>query len=386
MMVPSPQNILVRGTNWIGDAVMTLPALDALIRHYPEARITVLANPWTAKVYQNFPGVSEVLALEPTGRHKGITGCFKMARELAKYHFDLAVLFQNAFSAALITFLARIPERWGYAHDGRSPLLTKAVQRLPHERSIHESFYYLHLLQGLGINAPYQPPHLDAPAAAKAEAEGILAAAGIGEKEFLLLLAPGASYGSAKRWTEKRFAKAAALILQKYPGRVALLGSEAEVESARRVAAMLPQPCLNLAGHTSLDTCMAIMSRASLLLTNDSGLMHLGGALGVPLVAAFGPTNPAATGPLGHSRVIHSAASCAPCLKRECPKTQICFDDATPEKVAEAAISLLHSVKHLPEINVSGILVEQPWSMPESDQPSIDPVSPAHNVLGPIPL
>jgi len=339
LTAPSPSEILVRGTNWIGDAVMTLPALTALHDHFPQARLTVLTRPWAADVYNGQAGVARVMTYEPAGRHRGLAGAWRLIRELA--HFDLALLFQNAFSAALFPALARIPERWGYARDGRGWLLTRAVRVEPSDLTVHQVFYYLNLLKKLGIPAPYRPPRLPLEEAALAESETILSQAGLGGVPYLAL-APGAAFGPAKRWPEAEFARAARLILSRRPGGTVILGGLEEAPAAARLTEMLPDPKLNLAGRTTLATAKAALSRATLLLTNDSGLMHLGGALDVPLVAVFGPTDPTATAPLGLSRLIKSRASCAPCLKRVCPlPRQICFDEVSPALVAEAALELL---------------------------------------------
>jgi heptosyltransferase-2 len=340
MTAKSPAEILVRGANWIGDAVMTLPALAALHDHFTQARLTLLTRPWAAEVYRGQPGVTQVMTYEPAGRHRGLAGGLSLVRELA--HFDLALLFQNAFSAALFPALARIPERWGYARDGRGWLLTRAIRIKPLDLSGHEVFYYLNLLEKLGIPAPYRPPRLHLDESALAEAETLLSPAGLGGGQPILALAPGAAFGPAKRWPETDFAQAARLILKHRPGGTVILGGTEEAPAAARLAEMLPAPKLNLAGRTALSTAMAVLSRASLLLTNDSGLMHLGGALGVPLAAVFGPTDPTATGPLGPSRLIKSRAPCAPCRKRVCPlPRQICFDEVRPALVAEAALELL---------------------------------------------
>jgi len=333
--------ILVRGANWIGDAVMTLPALAALHDHFPQARLTVMTKPWAAGVYEGQAGVAQVLTYEPNGRHRGLTGALALIRELA--HFDLAMLFQNAFSAALFPALARVPERWGYARDGRRLLLTRAARIEPLDLKVHEVFYYLNLLEKLGLPAPYRPPSLSIDEAARAEAEALLNPAGLGQGKFVLALAPGAAFGPAKRWPEANFAQAARQILAGRPGGgTVILGGTEETPAADRLTEMLPEPKLNLAGRTPLKTAMAVLSRANLLLTNDSGLMHLGGALGLPLAAVFGPTNPVSTAPLGPSRLIRSRAPCAPCLKRICPlPRQICFDEVSPDLVAEAALELL---------------------------------------------
>ena len=337
-MPQTPAEILVRGANWIGDAVMTLPALAALRDHFPKARLTVMTKPWAVGVYQSQAGVDQLLTYEPRGRHRGLTGILALARELAR--FDLALLFQNAFSAALFPALARIPERWGYARDGRGWLLTKAIRVEPQDLMLHQVFYYLNLLKKLGLAAPYRPPRLTLDE--NPEAEELLATSGLGQGQPFLALAPGAAFGPAKRWPEAGFAQAAHLILEQRPGGAVILGGPDEAPAATSLMKMLPEPKLNLAGRTSLKAAMSVLSRAALLLTNDSGLMHLGGALDVPLVALFGPTNPAATAPLGLSRLIKSRAACAPCKKRICPlPRQICFDEVNPDLVAEAALELL---------------------------------------------
>ena len=348
---PAASNILVRGTNWVGDAIMTLPALSALAASYPDSRLTVLARPWAMGVYQGQPGVSAVTSLAADGVHRGLFGRLRLARELAGQHYDLAVLFQNAFEAAFITALARIPERWGYARDGRGFLLTKPVKVEPADLLVHESFYYLNILERAGLNAPFTRPRLRPHPEAVREARAALFRQGEKPGDFLLALAPGASFGSAKRWPVENFALAARLILDQLSppvrarARVMILGGPGEIEAAYALDKLLPGPgTLNLAGRTSLMVAMALLNRASLLLTNDSGLMHLGGALDVPLVAVFGPTNPRTTAPLGLSRLIRSKASCAPCLKRECPlDRRICFDDVTAEAVAAAGLELINS-------------------------------------------
>jgi heptosyltransferase-2 len=325
----------------VGDAVMTLPATRALAAAFP-GRLTVLTRPWAMDIYRRQDGVDDVLPHDRGGQHRGLAGRWQLARGLAARDFDLAVLFQNAFEAAFIAALARVPQRWGYARDGRSPLLTKAVPLQPGDRYIHESFYYLQLLERAGLAAPFTRPCLTPKPEDFAVAEALLAKAGVRPGEFLLAVAPGAAFGSAKRWPAENFSRAADYILGEIPGRAMILGGPGEKEAAARVAEGLGSRAINLAGAGTLSVSMALMRRAKLLLTNDSGLMHVGGALDIPLVAMFGPTNPLTTAPLGPSRLLRSAAPCAPCLKRECPlPRQMCFDDVTPERARAAALDLL---------------------------------------------
>ncbi|MDL2226038.1 lipopolysaccharide heptosyltransferase II [Deltaproteobacteria bacterium OttesenSCG-928-M10] len=348
MITEPPANILVRGTNWVGDAVMTLPAVSALAAAFPQSRLSVLTRPWAAGVYEHHPQVAEVIGHDRDGAHRGLIGRFKLAGQLKRRGFDLAVLFQNAFEAALMAFMARAPERWGYARDSRSFLMTKAIRLEPADRFIHESFYYLNILERAGLPAPFSLPRLTPKPEAARDAEQLFREAGLKEGEFWLALAPGAAFGSAKRWPVENFAEAARLILDEAAGqgqgRALILGGQGEMDVAAELAALLPDRALNVAGRTSLAVSLGLLKRADLLLANDSGLMHLGGALGVPLAAAFGPTNPLTTAPLGRSRLVRSAAPCSPCLKRECPlPRRICFDGVTPELMAAEALSLLEN-------------------------------------------
>lgn len=321
---------------------MTLPALNAVAQNYPGARLTVLTRSWVAGVYQGQPGVAAVVDDD----ERGFFARLRLAGRLKKGGFDLALLFQNAFGAALTAALAGIPQRWGYARDGRGFLLSRPV-RLSHAlRQVHEVFYYLDLLESLGLEAPYRHPRLAADPEVEKSVDELLKAAGVGPAEKPLILAPGAAYGSAKRWPVEFFAQAARQVLKYRPSTAIILGGKSEAGAADSLAGLLEGPVLNLAGRTSLGQAAAIMKRGALMLTNDSGLMHIAGAQGLPLVAAFGPTNPRTTAPLGLSRLIRSRAACAPCLKRECPlERQICWDDVGPDKVVQAALELLDPPK-----------------------------------------
>ncbi len=337
-----PNKILVRGANWVGDAVMTLPALYALAGNFPGANITLLTRPWAAPVYEHQPLLGEVLRHDKDGRHQGFLGRLRLARELAAQKFTAAYLFQNAFEAALISFLARIPKRAGFARDGRAFLLTDPVALRESDRYIHESFYYLEILERLGLEAPFSRPAITPKAEALLKADKILAEGRA--QGFLLALAPGAAFGAAKRWPVKNFAEAAKIVLERNPGTALILGGGGESDAAGELSELLGSlPHINLAGRASLDVAVALMSRAQLLITNDSGLMHIGGAVGLPLAAPFGPTNPLTTAPLGRSRLLRSSAPCSPCLKRECPLPggRICFDELGPEALASAALDLI---------------------------------------------
>ncbi|MDR1041556.1 MAG: lipopolysaccharide heptosyltransferase II [Deltaproteobacteria bacterium] len=331
--------LYARGLNWLGDAVIGLPALLAARLGW-QGELLLAARGAGAALYRLFPGAGEVLE---DGR--GLAARLRFAREIRRRSPSKALLWQNAFGAALTAWLARVPERVGFDRHARGFLLTRPVKPGPEELAAHEVFGHLKLVAEAGMDAPFSLPRLPAPKAARG------APARDRPAGFLLALAPGASYGSAKRWPAASFAAAARLILEGRRGTAVILGGPSELEAASETERALAggPPCLNLAGRTGLPECARTLADADLALTNDSGLMHLACALGTPTVTPFGPTNPIATGPLGlKSAVLRSPVPCSPCLRRECPlKARICFDSATPRAAAEAAERLLESPARL---------------------------------------
>ena len=343
-----PRRILVRATNWVGDAVMTLPALEALARACPQAELTVLAKPWVAPVYAAAPCRPKVMLLDAKGIHKGFGGRLRLAKELGSMAFDWAVLLQNAFEAGFIVWLARIPLRMGYASDGRGFLLTHPVKSGPAVRRVHETSYYLHMLHGAGLLDKEPPPQgvrpaLELPAENEKWADEFLAGNGL-QGARLLGLAPGAAFGPAKCWPAERFASAARELTTDGYDAVLLFGSPGEAATTAEIAAQFNKAkVLDLAGRTDLGQALALLKRLSMFLTNDSGLMHAAAALGAPTVAVFGSTNPVTTSPLGPKvALVRREVECSPCLKPECPRGDlICFAGITSQEVAEAARGLV---------------------------------------------
>jgi heptosyltransferase-2 len=335
--------ILVRATNWLGDAVMSLPALQAIRGGYPDAHIAVLARPWVADIYARESFADEVILYESPRGLKDLRGKWRLARALAARKFDLAILLQNAFEAAAIVRLAGIPRRVGYDRDARGWLLTDAIQ-VPARGEIprHERFYYLELLKRAGIIGAI--PDSDA-----IRLTGSQGAAEAGARRFsemgihgpVIGISPGAAYGSAKRWLPERFAEAAASL----DGTVALFGSADERALCEEIAGMLRQRgkyVYNFAGETKLSEFIELAAACEAYLTNDSGGMHIASALGVPTVAIFGATDHIATGPTGPlARIVREPVDCSPCLLRECPIDHRCMTRVPAEIVAQAARELL---------------------------------------------
>ena len=341
----SYSKILVRATNWVGDAVMSLPALRAIRERFPRAEITVVARPWVADLYARERFCDRLIPYTAGRGAADLGGKWRTARQLRRERFDCAILLQNAFDAALVSWLARIPVRIGYDRDGRGLLLTNAVA-VPRRGDIppHERYYYLELLRRAGLlNSLPQADviHLDCADAAAEEGrealEPLLGDAVVG-------VSPGAAYGTAKRWLPERFAEAAASVARQLGAGVAVFGSAGERELAAEVAGAVSARGLrahNFAGATSLREFIDMAAACRVFLTNDSGAMHVASALGVPTVAVFGATDDVATGPSSPlARVVREPVDCSPCLLRECPIDHRCMTRVTAEQVSGVALEL----------------------------------------------
>jgi len=336
--------ILIRATNWIGDAVMSLPALRQVRGRFPDAHIAVLGRPWVLDLYSRESFPNQTVPFEGIS----LSRKFALAMSLRRMRFDCAILFQNAFEAAALAFAAGIPQRIGYARDGRSALLTSAV-RVPRAGEIprHESYYYLELLRRAGLMDASLPgePEIRLEASGQAAANGVRLLAAAGLKAPAIGISPGAAYGGAKRWLPEGYAEAAVSIARASGNPVALFGSPAERDLCRAVAARIAAQdvrAVSFAGETTLARFIDMAAACAVFLTNDSGAMHVAAALGVPVVAVFGATDHMATGPTGpHSRVIRHPVECSPCLLRECPIDHRCMTRVGAAEVAETALHLL---------------------------------------------
>ena len=340
------RRILIRATNWVGDAIMTLPALEAVRENFPGGHITVLAKPWVAPLFENHPAVDHVLVFHKgSGAKAVLKEILRISRLIRKERFDLAILFQNAFEAALLAFLGRVGRRVGYKTDGRGLLLTHGVPRTEEVLAIHQVGYYCEILRAMGWPAEDRDPVLHTDHGARAEAAAILKAEGIDPNGFIVGLSPGAVFGSAKRWPPERFARIGDRATEEWDARVVVFGSGGEKQIGDRVRDAMKHDALNLCGKTSLEVAMGAVSLCRFFVTNDSGLMHMASALGLPTVAVFGSTDHVTTGPRGnHTRIVRRPPSCAPCLKPECPIDHRCMLDITPDTVWDAMENLRRDI------------------------------------------
>ena len=364
------RRIVVRGPNWLGDAVMCEPALSQLPVLFPQAEITLLVKPAIADLLAQHPAVNRTLVYDDRGRHAGLTGKWTLSGVLRRHRFDLAILFQNAFEAALISFLAGIPRRFGYATDGRSLLLTDPVVVPPRSAQRHQVEYYWDLLKPLGGQGPAPAPRLFVTPEESALIARRLADAGIGAADLVIGVNPGSTYGHAKRWLPDRYAEVVNRVVKDTQSRsgarvgVAILGAKGEEPLGKAIADQIKTRSVVCSGQTTVRELMALVKRCQLFLTNDTGPMHVAAAFNVPLVAIFGPTDWQTTSPFGvDAQLVRQPVSCAPCLLRECPIDHRCMTGVTVEQVHGAA------VRHLP------LVAPPPVSEPDASIPALSTAS-----------
>jgi heptosyltransferase-2 len=324
------ERVLVRAPNWLGDAVLSLPALRDVRRNFPQARIEVLARKAVADVYR---AVGEVDAVREAGS-------FREDVEWLRGRFDLGVLLTNSFASAFQLFRAGVKERWGYATDGRRLLLTRSCPVPEEVRGESEVYYYRAMLAGVGLAVSAAPDVSLRPLPQWRERARAL----LGAEGRWLGINPGAFFGGAKRWIPERYAAVADRLAGRYDLRSVVVGGGAERPLAEALAAVLQTPALVLCGRTSLGELAGVLAELRLLLTNDSGPMHLAAALGTPLVAVFGPTDWRETFPFSErALLVREDVECAPCKLRECPIDHRCMTRVTVERVAAEAARLLEA-------------------------------------------
>ena len=392
-----PRRILVRGVNWLGDAVMTTPALLRLREHFPQALIALLTPEKLRGLWLHHPAVDEVITFTPDDRLMGIAKKIQIMmwpetagkatvaesarraaeaiKPLQRGGFDLALILPNSPRSALEIWLARIPRRVGYARPWRNFFLTTAVpsrsdavhmrkrtvseiksltspgatneaSRFTFHDSAHQIYDYLHLVATLGANPEPLPTQLVVtPGEIKAAAQKFSLTSQFTNNRPIFGLNPGAEYGPAKRWPAERFIAAAREIQKRTNCLWLILGGKADVLLANEIASAITTEktkATSLAGQTSLRELCAVIKQCRVLLTNDTGPMHIATALGTPVVVPFGSTSPELTGPVlspgTRHQLIKSDAPCSPCFLRECPIDFRCMNGITVERVVEAVL------------------------------------------------
>ena len=319
-----PFRILIRSSNWLGDAVMSVPAVRAIKNGRPDVHVTIAAPDKIATMWQLIPEVDAIIPLPDTS----LVSVVRLLRRQSS--FDVAIFFPNSLRVALEAWLSGIRRTVGYRGHWRSWLVDQIVrERRKPGPPEHHSLRFLRIARECGA----ETSNLEAP---KLNQTSNI------KDQTLLGLCPGAEYGPAKRWLPERFAEAAAKVSAQLSVRWVLLGTKNDAAIGEQIAAAIGDHCMNRIGQTTLEQLMNELRQCRLLLTNDTGTMHLAGLLGVPVVAIFGSTEPLLTGPLGNGHtVLRHHVECSPCFFRECPLDFRCMKAVSADEVADAVLSLL---------------------------------------------
>ena len=334
-MSNDPARLVVRAPNWLGDAVLALPALESLRAALPGTHITIAALASIAPMFHEDTSAAPDAVLAINDRAKE-------AKLLADGRFDAALLLPNSFRSAWDARRAGIRERWGMSANLRRRLLTRAVKR-PRGR-VHHSTYYLALIRGLGFDIRESLPRMSARPQTAARVDALLSRHAIDGSARLVGFAPGAAYGHAKRWPPSRVAHVIERVVRDRHASCVLVGAAADRDAGREIESALPPGVrvANLIGQTDLRQLIGVLARCAAFVSNDSGAMHLAAALGVPVTAIFGPTDERVTSPLGNHDVLVHQVFCRPCMLRDCPIDHRCMKGITADAVFAAVSARLH--------------------------------------------
>lgn len=343
--------ILVRGTNWIGDAVMSVPAIRELRRIFPDAHITLHTRSWADGLFRDVDFIDELVTFDKA-RWK-IKDVYDNSQFLKDDGFDLAVLFPNSFESALTSFLSKIPRRFGYNKDVRGLLLTDPIAVPEWKDRRHEVFYYLNLVSEIErrilgrdtVSSAYPDISLQISADRRTEAARTLIENGTDRTRPTVAIGAGSTNSRAKRWPAERFAELSDRLQAELDVNVVLLGSKDEADVAQKVVDHSNGDLVNMVGKTGLDAVVAILSEVDLMISNDMGLAHVAAAVGTNTIAIFGPTNPETTRPFSTiARVVREKVDCAPCMLRDCPIDHRCMTRISVDELFYAAKEMLFSV------------------------------------------
>jgi heptosyltransferase II len=331
-------NILIRVPNWLGDTMMATSAVSAVRTIFPKAKLSILAKPVYSAFWKDFPGVDGVVSLE-----KGFSGFWGTVGRLKQKKFDAALILPMSFSSAFLTAAANIPVRIGWGGEGRDFFLTHALGN-PQPRQKHLVWEYLVLVQK-GLEKPIKKGliSLHCPLSKQTEKglQQVWRDAGLSNKKNYIALAPGATYGEAKRWPLPHWKELVQKLLAERQESFLILGGmedEAYLKPLLELADKKNRDRLHLlAGRTSPTVLAAMLERCKLLVTNDTGPMHVAAAVGTPTVALFGSTSPTWTRPFGISHeVIYKHLECSPCFQKTCPIGYKCLHAISVQEVFES--------------------------------------------------
>lgn len=338
-----PEKIIVRMPNWIGDLVMATPVLSDLRKAYPQAHITAMCCNPVCDLLREDQAIDELFCFSKTNRFGRRDEKRNIVEKLRRGKYDLGILLTSSFSSAWWFWLGGVKKRLGYQGNGRGILLT---DKIPFPKDVHQQHLvetYKMLLAPLGIPLSDRKPRIFLSEKELVNAKTLLHQMGISSEQILIGINPGAAYGSAKCWLPERFREVTERLLKLPSVRIIYFGDQASMPLVKEICREFPAPVINLAGLTSLRELAALIKLCQVILTNDSGPMHIAAAANTPLVALFGSTNEVATGPYRTGTVIHKHVSCSPCYKRVCPLDFRCMKRIETDEVYEEILRTLNS-------------------------------------------
>lgn len=344
-MADSKNKILIRAVNWIGDTVMSIPAIKAIRLLYPESHITVLGKPSVIDVLSLTGDIDDFIFYEISGKNCGLIKRFRLGKFIKEKGFNKCFIFPNSFDSAIVPFIAGIPERIGFQGGFRTPLLTLKVKKPLME--IHQAEKYFQLVKANGFSGDMPGFKLKPDSDSLKWADDFMKFHIRSKEKTVVGVSPGAEYGPAKRWFPDGFAGLINRVKNVYNTEVILVGSENDRDICGSVNRQVSGNIIDMSGKTSIKQLIALLKKMNLLITNDTGTMHLASAVGIPVIAIFGSTDNRATSPVaGKVKIVKSDVSCSPCLKRTCEKnTYECFSKISVKEVFNEVKNILDKQK-----------------------------------------
>jgi heptosyltransferase-2 len=338
--------LLVRGVNWVGDTILTYPTVQKLKNLFPQSHLSILIPDYLVDLWHTVPYVDEIIPFQRIKGANSFLRDLKLIRSLKGKNFDLAIILPRSFRSAFQIYSAQIPIRIGYKNEGRSLLLTHGISRTDEILHRHRVHYYEKLIEPLGKIEKCPPPRIFFREEDQRWAEQTLKNLGISEGSLLVGMNPGATYGLAKCWSPHRFGELGKRLSEKWKANMLLFGKEEERPIAKEILQHMGERGIDLTGKTNLLQLAALLARCRLLITNDTGTMHVATAVQTPVVAIFGSTDPMTTGPWGDGhRVVRKDVPCSPCLKRICPTDHRCMELIKVDEVEEIIDNILRDAQ-----------------------------------------
>jgi heptosyltransferase-2 len=338
-----PRNIIVRMPNWIGDLVMATPILSDLRKAYPQAHITAMCRSPICELLKEDPEINELFCFSKASGFSRREEKRNVIEKLRKGNYDLGILLTHSFSSAWWFWLGKVQNRLGYECNGRKLLLTQSLPFPKNIQNQHLVVTYKMLIEPLGIRVSNTPPRLYLSPKEIDGARALLKQHKIPDGALIVGINPGATYGSAKCWLPERFREVTERLLRDKDVYVVYFGDQATASVVKEICTGLPKRVINLAGITSLRELSSLISQCDVILTNDSGPMHIADALGTPIVALFGSTSEVVTGPYRSGTLIHKHVECSPCYQRTCPIDFRCMKRIEADEVYEAIVKILQA-------------------------------------------